>query len=41
MTLAFNNVSGIGSRGTGSIKVDGKDKILLIMQWSEYFDIGS
>jgi hypothetical protein len=47
-TLAFNNVSGIGRRGTGVLKVDGKEvarqrmehSIPLIMQWDENFDIG-
>ena len=48
-TLAFNNVSGIGRRGTGVLKVDGKEvarqrmehSIPLIMQWDENFDIGA
>src|SRR5262249_23616630 len=48
-TLAFNNVSGIGRGGTGSLKVDGKEvasktmehTIPLIMQWDENFDIGA
>jgi arylsulfatase len=48
-TLAFNNMSGLGRSGTGSLKVDGKvvdtkkmDKTLpMILQWDEAFDIGS
>ena len=48
-TLAFNNVSGIGRSGTGTLKVDGKavatqklDRTIpLILQWDETFDIGS
>ena len=48
-TLAFNNMSGIGRPGTGSLKVDGKEvqtvtmahTIPLILQWDESFDIGS
>jgi hypothetical protein len=42
-------VSGIGRRGTGVLKVDGKEvarqrmehSIPLIMQWDENFDIGA
>ena len=48
-TLAFNNLSGIGRSGTGTLKVDGKQvatqkmerTLPLIMQWDETFDIGS
>ena len=48
-TLAFNNMSGLGRSGTGTLKVDGKvvdtkkmDKTLpMILQWDEAFDIGS
>ena len=48
-TLAFNNMSGIGRPGTGTLKVDGKtvdskkmEKTLpIILQWDESFDIGS
>jgi arylsulfatase len=48
-TLAFNNMSGIGQSGTGTLKVDGKSvatqkmehTIPLILQWDESFDIGS
>jgi arylsulfatase len=48
-TLAFNNFSGLGQPGTGTLKVDGKavaskkmDKTLpMILQWDESFDIGS
>ncbi len=48
-TLAFNNMSGIGRSGTGTLKVDGKEvatqklerTIPLILQWDETFDIGS
>jgi len=48
-TLAFNNMSGLGRPGTGTLKVDGKvvdiktmDKTLpMILQWDESFDIGS
>jgi len=48
-TLAFNNMSGIGQPGTGTLKVDGKvvatetmpHTIPLILQWDESFDIGS
>ena len=47
--LAFNNMSGIGQSGTGTLKVDGKSvatqkmehTIPLILQWDESFDIGS
>ncbi|MBS1957535.1 MAG: arylsulfatase [Cyanobacteria bacterium SZAS-4] len=48
-TLAFNNMSGIGRGGTGTLKVDGKEVVTqkmentlpLILQWDESFDIGS
>jgi arylsulfatase A-like enzyme len=48
-TLAFNNFSGLGRPGTGTLKVDGKvvdtktmSKTLpMILQWDESFDIGS
>jgi arylsulfatase len=48
-TLAFNNMSGLGRPGTGTLKVDGKvvvtkqmEKTLpMILQWDESFDVGS
>jgi hypothetical protein len=48
-TLAFNNFSGIGRPGTGTLKVDGKavqtiamtHTLPMILQWDESFDIGS
>jgi arylsulfatase A-like enzyme len=48
-TLAFNNFSGLGRSGTGTLKVDGKDvqtikmerTLPMILQWDESFDIGS
>jgi arylsulfatase len=48
-TLAFNDLSGLGRPGTGTLKVDGKvvatkkmEKTLpMILQWDESFDIGS
>jgi hypothetical protein len=48
-TLAFNNMSGLGKPGTGTLKVDGKvvaTQILektfpLILPWDETFDIGA
>jgi hypothetical protein len=48
-TLAFNNISGIGRPGTGTLKVDGKAvstqtmerTVPLILPWDETFDIGS
>ena len=48
-TLAFNNLSGLGRSGTGTLKVDGKEvatqkmekTIPMILQWDESFDIGS
>jgi arylsulfatase A-like enzyme len=48
-TLAFNNMSGLGRPGTGTLKVDGKAVVTetmphtlpMILQWDESFDIGS
>jgi len=48
-TLAFNNFSGLGRPGTGTLKVNGTavatkrmEKTLpMILQWDESFDIGS
>jgi arylsulfatase len=48
-TLAFNNFSGVGGPGTGSLKLDGKvvatktmaKTLPMILQWDESFDIGS
>ncbi|WP_424990059.1 arylsulfatase [Fluviibacterium sp. S390] len=48
-TLAYNNSSGIGKGGTGTLKVDGtvvdskamKNTLPIILQWDESFDIGS
>jgi len=48
-TLAFNNMSGIGRSGTGTLKVDGKSvaekkmekTIPLILAWDENLDVGS
>jgi arylsulfatase A-like enzyme len=48
-TMAYNNFSGIGKGGTGTLKVDGKvvdtkrmeKTIPIILQWDESFDIGS
>jgi len=48
-TLAFNNMSGLGRPGTGTLKVDGKEaqtinmehSLPMILQWDESFDIGS
>ncbi|MBA4017912.1 MAG: arylsulfatase [Pirellula sp.] len=48
-TLAFNNLSGLGRSGTGTLKVDGKvvaEKTMpktlpMILQWDESFDIAS
>jgi arylsulfatase len=48
-TLVFNNMSGLGRPGTGTLKVDGKElqtitmphTIPMILQWDESFDIGS
>jgi arylsulfatase A-like enzyme len=48
-TLAFNNFSGVGGPGSGTLKVDGKvvasktmaKTLPMILQWDESFDIGS
>jgi hypothetical protein len=48
-TLAFNNMSGLGRSGTGTLIVDGKavqtvqmeHTLPMILQWDESFDIGS
>jgi arylsulfatase len=48
-TLAFNNFSGVGRPGVGTLKVDGKEvatkkmerTLPMILQWDESFDIGS
>ena len=48
-TLAFNNMSGLGRPGTGTLKVDGKTvatqkmehTLPMILQWDESFDIGA
>ena len=48
-TLAFNDMSGLGRPGTGTLKVDGKavqtitmpHTLPMILQWDESFDIGS
>jgi arylsulfatase len=48
-TLTFNNLSGLGRSGTGTLKVDGKEvqsiklprTLPMILQWDESFDIGS
>lgn len=48
-TLLFNNMSGLGRSGTGTLKVDGKEvaskkmerTLPMILQWDESFDIGS
>ena len=48
-TLAFNNMSGIGRSGTGTLKVDGKvvatqtmeRTIPITLQWDESLDIGA
>ena len=47
--MAFNNFTGIGRPGTGTLIVDGKavqtkkmeKTIPIILQWGESFDIGS
>jgi arylsulfatase len=47
--MKYNNFSGIGKGGTGTLKVDGKvvaqkrmeKTIPIILQWDESFDIGS
>jgi arylsulfatase A-like enzyme len=48
-TLAYNNFSGLGQGGTGTLKVDGdvvatqqmERTMPMILQWDESFDIGS
>ena len=48
-TLAFNNFSGVGRPGVGTLKVDGQvvatktmpKTLPMILQWDESFDIGS
>jgi len=48
-TLEYNNMSGLGRPGTGTLKVDGVEvdsqhmdhTIPIILQWDESFDIGS
>jgi len=48
-TLAFNNMSGLGRPGTGTLIVDGKPvqtivmehTLPMILQWDESFDVGS
>jgi len=48
-TLAFNNFSGVGRPGTGTLKVNGKvvatktmpRTLPMILQWDESFDVGS
>jgi arylsulfatase len=48
-TMAFNNFSGLGRPGTGTLSVDGKEvqtkkmekTIPITLQWDESFDIGS
>ncbi len=48
-TLLYNNMSGLGRPGTGTLKVDGKvvatqkmpKSLPMILQWDESFDIGS
>jgi len=48
-TLAFNNMSGLGRPGTGTLIVDGKavqtiameHTLPMILQWDESFDVGS
>ena len=48
-TLAYNDFSGVGRGGTGTLRVDGKDlqskdmkqTLPMILQWDEAFDIGS
>ncbi len=48
-TLLFNNMSGLGRSGTGTLKVDGnvvatekmEHTLPAILQWDESFDIGS
>ncbi len=48
-TLEFNNMSGLGRSGTGTLRVDGKEVVTkkmerslpIVLQWDESFDIGS
>jgi arylsulfatase A-like enzyme len=48
-TLAFNNISGLGRPGTGTLTVDGKvvatqtleRTVPLLLPWDETFDVGS
>ena len=48
-TMAYNNFSGIGRPGIGTLKVDGKEvqtntmpkTLPIILQWDESFDVGS
>ena len=48
-TLAFNNISGLGRGGTGTLSIDGKvvatqameHTVPLTLPWDETFDIGS
>ncbi|MFO1200989.1 MAG: hypothetical protein U1E86_28920, partial [Burkholderiaceae bacterium] len=48
-TLLFNNFSGLGQPGTGTLKVDGKTvatqrmerTMPMILQWDESFDVAS
>jgi arylsulfatase len=48
-TLAFNNMSGLGRSGVGTLKVDGtvvhtqtmERTLPMILQWDESFDVGS
>jgi arylsulfatase len=48
-TLKYNNFSGLGRPGTGTLKVDGKvvatkkmeKTVPMILQWDESFDVGS
>jgi arylsulfatase len=48
-TLAYNNFSGVGGSGTGTLSVDGKvvdtkpmpKTLPMILQWDEAFDVGS
>jgi arylsulfatase len=48
-TLAFNDMSGVGRSGTGTLEVDGQvvdtqqmqRTLPMILQWDESFDIGS
>jgi arylsulfatase len=48
-TLEYNNFSGLGQSGTGTLRVDGKDvatkkmpkTLPITLQWDESFDVGS